>query len=57
MKISPYSQGNSNFDITAKIRADNIFKNYDFYKEVFCNNEIIFSNFKKMVKKYRNKKN
>ena len=56
MKISPYSQGNSNFDITAKIRADNIFKNYDFYKEVFCNNEIIFSNFKKMVKKYRNKK-
>ena len=56
MKVSPYSQGDKNFDISAKIRADNIFKDYDFYKEVFCNNEIIFSNFKHFVKKYRNKK-
>ena len=54
--VSPYSQGDKNFDIKAKIRADNIFSDYDFYKEVFCNNEIIFSNFKKMIKKYRNKK-
>lgn len=55
MKVSPYSQGDKNFDVTARMRADNIFKDYDFYKEVFCNNEIIFSNFKQMVKKYRNK--
>jgi len=56
MKISPYSQGNENFDLKAKLRADNIFSKYDFYNEVFCNNEIIFSNFKHFVKKYRRKK-
>ena len=56
MNISPYSQGDSNFYMSARMRADNIFKDYDFYKEIFCNNEIIFSNFKKMVTKYRNKK-
>jgi hypothetical protein len=56
MSVSPYSQGDKNFDILARMRADNIFKDYEFYKEVFCNNEIIFSNFKHIVKKYRNKK-
>ena len=56
MKISPFSQGDKNFDVLAKIRADNIFSGYDFYNNVFCNNEIIFSNFKKMIKKYKNKK-
>ena len=55
MKISPYSQGDNNFDLSAKYRADKIFKDYDFYKQVFHNKEIIFSNFKHFMTKYRNK--
>ena len=53
--ISPYSQGDSNFDVSSKIRADNIFSEYDFYKEVVNTNEIIFSNARELIKRYKGK--
>ena len=53
--VSPYSQGNSNFDISSRMRADNIFSEYEFYKEIVNTNDIIFSNAKEMIKRYKQK--
>lgn len=54
--ISPYSQGDTNFKSLAKVRADSIFSDYTFYKDVKVTNEIIFSNANFFEKKYKNKK-
>lgn len=56
MKISPYSQGDANFKDLSRRRAFNIFKDYSFFKNVFSDNEIIFSNSKEMILKYKDKK-
>ena len=54
--ISPYSQGDKNFKDLAKKRADRIFSHYNFYDDVFYNNEIIFSNANQLRNKYQDKK-
>ena len=54
--ISPYSQGDKHFQALSRNRADKIFKNYDFYKDVESTNEIIFSNSNKLREKYQGKK-
>jgi len=54
--MTPYSQGNGNFRVSAKQRADNIFNQYAFYKNVYCDDEIICTNFAKMKQKYSDKK-
>lgn len=54
--ISPYSQGDKNFQEMSMARATNIFKNYDFFKDLTSNNEIIFSNTKFFEQKYKDKK-
>jgi hypothetical protein len=54
--ISPYSQGDKNFQYLSRKRADDIFSSYKFYHDITNNNEIIFSNSKKLLDKYSNKK-
>ena len=54
--ISPYSQGDKNFKTSSRTRAERIFKQYEFYKDVKNTNEIIFSNCSKMREKYLDKK-
>tara|TARA_Y100000114_G_scaffold146717_1_gene157729 strand:- start:28729 stop:29478 length:750 start_codon:yes stop_codon:yes gene_type:complete len=56
MKVSPYSQGDANFKDLSRKKAYHIFKDYSFFKGIFSDNEIIFSNSKEMISKYKNKK-
>ena len=54
--ISPYSQGNESFKQISRLRADNIFSNYSFYKDIKNTNEAIYSNSSFFEQKYSGKK-